>query len=427
MKYITMNFKEIEQAKVFAQVTEKIITQAEAAAKLRCSDRWIRKKIKRYRESGDSGLVHKNRGKTSPRRWDAGEEQLLIDLLKGEWQGFGPTFAAEKLEELKSIKISREVVRKSMIKAGLWEPKKTRGKHRKRRERRAMRGMLVQLDGSPHDWFQGRAEKCTLLVFIDDATSEILWLEFAKSESVDALMRATKSYIEKHGVPQAFYTDFGSVFHVNLNNKEGVKKTQWERACEELKITVHHARSPQAKGRVERCNQTMQNRLEKEMQLLGIDSIETANEYLRTGNFIAKHNAKFAVKAAQNGDAHAEHQSYNLTNIFTINETRILANDFTILFKKRIFQLLPDQRTILRPKNEIVVKTHLDGTIALWIRQTLLSFKEIKDRPTTEVKEKTVSNYYPSKPHENSRRWNSGLPPKLPGLVKQATPAIEAL
>src|SRR4030042_5882861 len=176
MGYITMSPKEHEQSKVFALLKEGKITQREAAARLRFTDRWVREKIKRYRQLYDFGLLHRGRGKISPNRWSQEERQLLIDLLKNEWHGFGPTFAAEKLEELHSIKISREVVRQAMIQENLWQPKKQRNKHRKCRERKTMFGMMIQLDGSPHDWFEGRAGACTLLVFIDDAKSQILWL-----------------------------------------------------------------------------------------------------------------------------------------------------------------------------------------------------------------------------------------------------------
>lgn len=425
MGHITMSQKEREQSRVFAQLKEFLITQREAAARLRYTTRWVRKKFKRYCQFDDFGLVHKSRGKASQKRWCQKKRQQLIELLNGEWHGFGPTFATEKLEELYSVKVSREVVRQIMIQEGLWHPKKQRGKHRKRRERRLMLGIMVQLDGSPHDWFEGRAGAYTLLVFIDDATGQILWLEFAESESVSALMQATRNYVQKHGIPQSFYTDFGSVFHVNLNNEEGDKKTQWERACEELGIKVNHAHSPQAKGRVERCNQTMQDRLIKEMRLAGISSIAAANEYLRTSNFIAKHNAKFTVKASQQGDAHADAQSYDLGDVFSIKEARVLANDHTIVFNKRTFQLHAHQRTIVRPKDEVIVKVLLDGSIRLWIRKTELVFSEVKAKPFKAIQEKKVCDYKPHKPSENSRRWNSGLPPQ--SRVKPAAPAVEAM
>ncbi len=423
MGYITMNDKEREQAKVFELVKQGMITQVVAAARLRISDRWVRSKIKRYHKSGDAGLVHLNRGKTSRAKWNSKEEQLLIDLLQGEWHDFGPTFASEKLNELHDIRVSCEVVRKAMIKAGLWKPKQRKRKHRKRRERRPMFGMMIQLDGSPHDWFEGRGEPCTLLVFIDDATSEILWLEFAKSESSGSVMGATKSYIQAYGIPVSFYTDYGSVFHVNLNNKENEKKTQWERAVAQLGSEVIHARSPQAKGRVERCNQTMQDRLQKELRLAGVSSIDEANKYLRSSNFIANHNARFAVKPEQQGDSHADCSDYNLDDIFSIQETRILTNDFTITFQKRIFQLSAYQKTIIRPKHSITVKTALDGSISLWVRKIKLEFKELTEKPPKEVTDKKLAQWKPHKPSENSRRWVNGLMPL--SRVKPASPAVE--
>jgi hypothetical protein len=433
MEYITMNRKEREQSKVFEQVIAGKMTQAEAAAKLRITDRWVRIKIKRYRQDNDHGLVHKSRGRINSRRWNEKDAAFSLELLRSEWIDFGPTFAAEKLEQLHGIKISRETLRNRMIEAGIWIRKKRRMNHRKKRERRTMRGMMVQCDGSPHDWFEGRAGRCTLLVFIDDATSEILWLEFAASESLKSLMQATKNYIERYGIPQSFYTDHGSVFHVNLNNPEEDKKTQWERACEQLGITVIHAHSPQAKGRVERCNQTMQDRLIKEMRLAGIASIEEANNYLQTSNFIKNHNANYAVKAAQQGDAHRDHDAYNLVDIFSIQENRIIANDFTIIYGKRLFQIHREQKTIVRPKNEITVKMRLDGSIALTVRNVELFFSEINARPTPQKQEpKPCSNYIP-RPSEKSKRWNSGplsfSSKKTDGCsrVKPASPDGEAI
>lgn len=405
MGYLIMNNKEREQSKVFEQVRQGIITQAEAAARLRITDRWVRTKFKRYCQFEDFGLVHKSRGKISSKRWAKENEQLLINLLQNEWHDFGPTFAAEKLEEKYSIKVSREVVRKVMIKAGIWRPKQRRIRHRKRRERKLMLGMMVQLDGSPHDWFEGRAEECTLLVFIDDATSKILWLEFAESESLVALMQATKNYIQKHGAPVSFYTDHGSVFDVHMRNTDDdTKKTQWEQACNKLSTNVIHANSPQAKGRVERCNETMQDRLKKELRLAGISSIDAANEFLRTSNFIEKHNFKYAVQPAQQGNAHRDCVSYNLDDIFCAQELRLLGNDFTILYHKRIFQIKRKQKIYIKPKVKIIIKTYLNGELSLWFKDTKLCFNEIETKP---IKIKKINDYVPRKPSRNSLLWNS--------------------
>jgi hypothetical protein len=266
---------------------------------------------------------------------------------------------------------------------------------------------MVQLDGSTHDWFEGRAPKCTLLVFIDDATSKLLWLEFVKSESHIGVMKATRNYMTTHGIPCSFYVDFGSVFSVNLNNPERDKKTQWERVVAELSVEVLHAHSPQAKGRVERSNRTLQDRLIKEMRLAGVSSAEAANQFVRESDFISKHNQRFAIRPAQDGDAHKPTELHNLDDVFCLKEERILANDYTISHNKRILQLGAQQPTIIRPKNTITVKTYLDGSTRLLVRNAELVFSEINARKSKPIQPKTNTHVV----HENSRRWVSGLTP----------------
>ncbi len=412
MRYITMNRSEREQLIVLSQLKTDEITQVEAALKLRLSTRWVREKFKRYLQDGDIGIVHRSRGRPSSKQWSNSEKTFTLNLLQSEWQGFGPTFAAEKLAELHKIKVSKETIRKAMIKGKIWRPKQRRNKHRKRRERRTTIGLMTQLDGSPHDWFEGRGANCTLLVFIDDATSKLLWLEFAKSESNIDVMQATKNYFEHHGLPHSFYVDFGGVFSVNTNNPNRDKITQWERAMKEVSVEVKHAHSPQAKGRVERSNQTLQDRLIKEMRLAGISSIKQANRFLRESDFIAKHNKKFAVPPAQLGDAHRSVEPHDLDAILSLKEKRVLANDFTIAYNKRIFQLERQQPTIIRPKNEIIVNTSLDGSTKLTIRKVNLMFTDITKRPNRLVPEKTVTQYAPRKPCQNSQRWVVGIPPQ---------------
>ena len=422
MEHITMSKKECEQYLVFERLKKGEIKQIEAAAKLGISTRWVRKKLRRYEIFGSQGLVHKNRNRASKNCWNAQEEKFTIDLLKNEWQGFGPTFTADKLQELHQIQVSRETVRKVMKKNGLWKDRKKRINYRHQRQRQTMFGIMVQFDGSEHDWFEGRGPKCTALVFIDDATSRILWIEFALSESYASIMPATKNYVEKFGRPHKFYVDFGKVFSVNLNNPEREKKTQWERAMEELDIEVIHARSPQAKGRVERCNQTLQDRLIKEMRLAGISSPEAANKFVI--GFIEKHNQRFAVPAGQSGDAHRSADCYKLDQIFCLKKERILANDYTIVYNKRIFQLEGQQRTIIRPKDIIRVHQNLDGSIQLFIRAIELEFREMRAR--LQPKEELCFIHKSHKPSKNSKRWVAGLLPLESSRVKPALPAVEA-
>ena len=415
MDKINMSKKEREQLVVFEKLKTGEITQKEAGLRLGISTRWVRIKYKRYAASGARGLSHKGRGRASPRRWDTKEEAFMITLLQNDWYEFGPTFTAEKLLELHLIKVSKETVRKAMIKSGLWYLKKQKRKHRQWRERRPIFGLMTQLDGSPHDWFEGRGQRCTLLVFIDDASSRVLWLQFVESESLLEVLEATKNYVVLYGIPHEMYVDFGSVFSVNVNNADRTKKTNWENAVASLGIKVLHAHSPQAKGRVERVHGTLQDRLVKEMRLAGVSSIEEANRFLRETNFVAKHNQRFAVQPQQKGDAHKPTIGYDLNKVFCVKEDRVVTNDYTVHFNSRMFQLT--KSLSVRPKDCVTINTHLDGSNTITIRRINLEFEEIKHRPLKkEVQEEEIRPYKHFKPGKSSKRWNSGLLPILPQL-----------
>lgn len=392
MEKLIMSKKEIEQVFAFRKIQAGEMNKTEAAKYLKMSVRWIRKKFKRFLKFGDAGVANKKRGKESRRRWDREQETLAINLLKNAWKGFGPTFAAQKLETFYGIRVSDETLRQAMIRGGVWDAGMRKIKHRSRRTRRPCLGMMIQLDGSPHDWFEGRAPHCTLLVFIDDATSKILWLEFVKSESLVGIMKATKNYVEKYGRPNSFYVDYGSVFSVNLNNADRVKITQFERAMNELDIEVIHASSPQAKGRVERSNKTLQDRLIKEMRLANICSIEKANEFVHEF-YLLEHNQRFAVTASQPLNMHKPLVGYNLSTIFCIKEERQVMNDFTISYKTKLIQLQKEQRTVVRPKESIMVHETLEGAIRLFLRKIELDFTFIFHRPEKKQESKRVREY----------------------------------
>ena len=325
------------------------------------SVRWIREKLKRFIQKGAAGLVHRRRNKPSPKIWNVLQKDFVMGLFNKDFHDFGPTFAVEKLRELYGITISRETLRKAMIAHGHWHGRKRKPKHRRWRERKEFYGVLIQLDGSPHDWLGGRGPKCTLLVFIDDATSAIVWAELVPSESTEALMQATRHYIERCGRPLAFYVDFGSVFSVNTNNPDRIKITQFKRACNELGIEVIYAHSPQAKGRVERSNQTHQDRLIKELRLRNISTLEEANKFI-IETYIPKHNKAFAVKAAREGDVHRPITTHNLGTIF-------------------IIQLLAEQKAVVRPKETVLIHEQFDGSLSIFIRNIKLNFVEIAHRP----------------------------------------------
>ena len=381
LELITMSRAELEQVGIFERLLKKEIRQKEGAKLLDLSLRQVKRKIKEYRKIGAVSLVHGNRGKPSNRVIDKELADKALTLIKENYPDFGPTFASEKLEENHGIIINHETLRKLMIKEGIWKPKTVRivVKHFWR-ERKECFGEMVQLDGSPHHWFEDRAEPCTLIAFIDDATSKVLWLEFAESESTMSLMVSTRNYIEKFGRPASFYADRGVVYKVNKDNPNGDKITQYKRALDELHTKLIHARSPQAKGRVENLFGTLQDRLVKELRMASISTIEEANKFVRKV-YLPKHNAKFAVKPKSEINLHKSIDGYTLDDIFCLKDDRKINNDFTISYKTRFLQLEEKQNTIVRPKNIVTIIEHLDKTIEIFLRKTKLNFKELPKRP----------------------------------------------
>jgi hypothetical protein len=394
-----LSMNEQDQLVTFSKLRDGEMSQTAAAKALRLSVRWIRKKFKRFIAFGASGLVHQSRNKPSLKAWNNSHKAFVMKLFEGQFQGFGPTFAAEKLKELYGIKINRETLRQTMVKYGHWHGRKRKPKHRKWRERKEYFGMMVQIDGSPHDWFEGRAPTCTLLVFIDDATSTIVHAELAPSESTESLMIATRRYVTKFGRPLKIYVDFGGVFSVNNNNPNRTKITQYARSCRELGIEVSFAHSPQAKGRVERSNHTHQDRLVKELRLRNISTMHEANRFI-TDVYIPAHNKAFAVKAAKADDVHRPITTHNLDNIFCLKEERIIQNDFTVQYKKRIIQLLADQKAVIRPKETVTIFEHLDCTLSVSIRNIQLNFTEIAQKPAR-VKDVVLKQHKFHKPAAN--------------------------
>ena len=375
MNYYTLSEKEMNYLEALEKLKSGDISQKTASLIMKLSTRQVRNKMRAYLKSGPKGLVHGNRGRPSRRKWSSREERLMVKLLEGPFHGFNPSFLAEKLQEVHGITVSRETVRKSMIRNGLWQAGKRRAKHRKWRERRSAVGLMIQLDGSEHAWFEDRGPKCRLMVFIDDASSRLMGLWFGIGESTTNVMIAIKRYLQQHGSPVSLYVDFGSVFSVNINNVEREKVTQFERAMRELGISIIHAHSPQAKGRVERVHQTLQRRLVYEMRLANVSSIDEANVFAQ--KYIDNHNQRFAVQPKEPGDAHRSISGYDLNQILCIKAERVIQNNFVIQYKKRLLQLDEQQRTIIRAKEKVLVHEALDGSLSIWIRKTRLFFSEI--------------------------------------------------
>src|SRR6266498_3418856 len=281
-KLLRMSAKELSRLEVIQRLTQKKINQKEAGPILKLSTRQIKRLRKAFREQGAAGLVSKHRGRKANNRLSEEVKRKALNLLKTKYQGFGPTLAHEKLVEKEKLKLSDESVRKLMIEERLWKARKAKKVVvHQLRERRACFGELVQIDGSSHDWFEGRADPCVLLVFIDDATGKLVQLFFVDSESFFSYCQATESYFKQYGKPLAFYSDKNSIFRVNVPSGDTRPDlTQFGRAMLELDIEVICANTPQAKGRVERVIQTLQDRLPKEMRLRKIISREAGNAYL---------------------------------------------------------------------------------------------------------------------------------------------------
>ena len=341
------NQKTLLRLQVIPSVIERSMRLSAAAAKLGLSVRQVQRLVSSYKSKGPDGLVSGHVGRPGTRNLPDGIKKQTAELIRKHYTDFGPTFACEKLAERHGIIMSKETVRQIMISEGLWKPHKMRQpKIRQLRERRACYGELIQLDGSEHDWFEGRGPKCTVLVYVDDATSSIMHLEFVMSESTFSYFVATRKYIEKHGKPLALYSDRASVFRVNRKNaRSGKGYTQFGRAMYELNIDSICAETCQATGRVERTNQTLQDRLVKELRLRGISTMEEANAYVEE-EFIDSYNNKFAKEARQPFNAHRPvRDDETLDLIFACREQRCVSRTLSIQYNRKLYMFDDNENT----------------------------------------------------------------------------------
>jgi len=384
---LTMSNREIDRLGVLRNVIARKLTRNQAGAQLNLSERQIGRLCKKVRKNGNAGIIHGLRGKPSNHQLEPGLLEEAMGLVKSKYSDFGPTFANEKLLELHGIKLSVFVLRKAMIKEGLRRAKKNKPSHRDWRPRRSCVGELVQLDGSEHDWFEGRGPKCALLVFIDDATSRILYAIFVTVEDTLNLMTATKSYLLINGRPLFWYVDKDSIYKINRQAdmdedlRDAQPLTQFTRAMGELGIQVINANSPQAKGRVERGFGTHQDRLVKELRLAGISTMKAANIFLAEV-YVPKHNARFAVAPENGTNVHRPLlKRHRLDETLSLRTKRTVANDFTIRQDNRFFQLLADQPVRVKPKDKVLVEMRLDGSRHLRFKEMYLNFKNIAKLP----------------------------------------------
>ncbi len=376
---LRMSRKERDRMKVMEQVQRGLMSQVKAAEVLRLSVRQVRRLEGRYRREGDMGLVHRSRGRPSSRRIDEAVRRRALEWIEHRYRDFGPTLAAEYLAREARIEASRETVRGWMIQAGIWRGSRKKRPHRRRRPRRRCRGELVQVDTSIHDWFEGRGETAVLITMIDDATNHVFQRFFASDTTV-ANMAIIGDYIARHGRPIALYTDWASHFKHTSHRKERrmmrEKQTQIERALGELGIELIAARSPQAKGRVERRFGVDQDRLVKALRLNNISTIEAANRLLGE-QYLPRMNEKFTSAPAEAADAHRGAQGLDLDAIFSVQETRRVANDCTVQFKGELYQIEAGEITDGLAGARVTVEQRLDRTLRMRWGDRYLGYRKL--------------------------------------------------
>jgi hypothetical protein len=381
---LLMSQKERDYSKVLEQLRQGQLSRRQAAGLMKCSERHVSRLRKVYAVCGDAGLVHGLRGKPSNHRSDAQELQSAVELVKEQYQGFGPTLAAEKLAERDGLQVSRERLRQALIAAGVWQHKPRKAVPRQWRERRACLGELVQMDTSEHDWFEGRGEHAELILMIDDATSRA-FMRFVAADTSETNMAVLLAYLQLYGRPRALYTDKASHFVVNRpasvsEQLEGHEaQTQIGRALRELDIDLIVAHSPQAKGRVERHFGTAQDRLVKEMRLAQISTIADANRFLDE-HYLPWWTAQHTVLPTSPADAHRALDGHDLQAILSHQEQRQVQNDYTLQYDNQRYQILPESQLPNLRKSKVTVQQRLDGTIHVWAKGQYLQIKPLPPR-----------------------------------------------
>lgn len=371
----SITVQELERAKVIEAHANGEIKASIAALRLQISTRHVKRLLERYQQHGMSGMISGRRGKQSNNLLDPQIASNAIALVRECYADFGPTLACEMLKERHQVTLSKETLRKLMIEAGLWTPRDKRSpKLHQPRERRACVGELVQIDGSRHAWFEKRGPACTILVFIDDATSQILQLHFSETETTTSYFEAMRGYLQQYGKPRAFYSDRAAVFRAPAANQH--IPTQFQRALDELDIELICAKSPQAKGRVERANRTLQDRLVKRLRLDGVSTIEAANVWAK--GFIKSHNDRFARSPRSNLDVHAPlRNADDLSWILLHRDMRKLSNKLTLQYKSRQYVLKDEPEVRALIGQAIAIHTQRDGSIALRAAGRVLDYSVI--------------------------------------------------
>ena len=396
---LVMSQKELKKLHVVHKVLDKKLKQVEAAGILSLCDRQIGRLVARIRKEGDRGIIHKLRGSPCNRALPKKLKDKVIKLYRQKYPDFGPTFANEKLFEIDKIKIGDQTLRNWLIEDGAWQVTHKRRKYRRWRQRKHRFGQMTQVDGSHHDWFEGRAPVCVLMGHIDDATSK-RFARFYEYEGTLPFMDSFKRYIKRYGIPQSVYIDRHTTYKSaakpliedELNNREPL--TQVGRALEELGVEVIYAQSAPAKGRVERSFKTFQDRLIKEMRLKKINAIDEANRFLE--GYLPCFNKRFSVQPIEKGDFHRPlSKGINLDKILCKKTERALRNDFTVAHNKQLYQVLEHINA-----KKVIVEERTNGRMLMVHKEKPLKYKQITQRPKKKEKPKCIFTLVKKEPYK---------------------------
>ena len=416
MGKLRLSRKERRRLEVLSKVRKGGINLAKAAELLNVSYRQVLRIWQRFEAEGGLGLKHGLRDRPSNRQIEPGRRERVLELYQAKYGDFGPTLALEYLRKADGEDLSKETLRGWLIGAGLWRPRRRGSPHREWRERRAHWGELVQMDGSEHDWFEGRGDRASLMVMIDDATN---WThaKFFPSETTYAAMTVFQEYVGYYGLPRALYVDRDSIYETTRDStvdealRDAAPLTQFGRAMEELEVELILAHSPQAKGRVERRHGVFQDRFVKALRLQNICSLEGGNHFLET-EFLDELNEQFHVEARSPTDLHRSvPRGVKLEHVLSYQEQRVVQNDWTVSWCNRIFQLGAKHQRLGLAQKKILVSELLDGTLRLTYRDEQLEWRELPARPEKprdkrKAEEPAKPPYKPAATHP----WRRGRP-----------------
>ena len=420
MDELRMSAKDRFRLDALGRVKRGELTVAAAAELMGLSLRQGRRAWKRFEAAGAAGLVHRLRGRASNRRLGEDVRERVVKLHQERYADFGPTLACEKLASEHGLPVCPDTLTALLKERGLWERRRRRGRHRKRRERRACFGSMVQKDGSHHDWFEGRADRCVLMVMIDDATSTVL-ARFYPAETTSAAFDLFGRWVKRYGVPRSIYADRHSIYR---DEDHPERPTQYGRALKELSVELIAAYSPQAKGRVERMNATLQDRLVKEMRLRGINSMEAGNAFLEA-KFLDDLNERYAIRAERGHDLHRPVDAGTvLEEVLCVAEERVAGNDWCVRWNNRWLQIDARHATLNLPGRKVTVKQRGDGVLVVLRGKERLTFTERPARPARARSKKPVVNNKRYKPAA-SHPWKCDGGPG-PGRVQRVSRASAA-